>query len=247
MPFEIADTVASYPEAQLRKLEWAVFVPTQITQLQIENCIDLRLHDTRTWMQTMLTEGRFKNTIYGSRPIGIHRGPAIDRVPEKLVESQLKHFENRNVIEFQPNKFWQGGYADDWGFGLMRLMPYLLVTTLGGSPILDTLARYLRRSEAGALIFPSARCDSKATIVGGNLEGWSGWNLVRYQMTLTDDEPFQIINEPESWASEMIGHDLKIGSIDLNSVGSFRLTGRTSFTDQSHRSLIENMRRDRPV
>jgi hypothetical protein len=71
------------------------------------------------------------------------------------------------------------------------LLPTLLSPGLGdGHGATQVAGSWLRRLGAEALVFPSARADTRVSIASGELREWYGWNLVDYR-----DSPTPAMNE----------------------------------------------------
>jgi hypothetical protein len=62
------------------------------------------------------------------------------------------------------------------------LVPTLLHPALGGTEVTHAIGSWMRSSGVNGLIFPSARSDASATVKGGELVDWHGWNFVDYRL-----------------------------------------------------------------
>jgi hypothetical protein len=72
-------------------------------------------------------------------------------------------------FEFQKVQDWAG------------IIGVIYAQTMGGNPLTDMIGTYLRSVGCDALIFPSARSDTLAHWVNGELKSFVGWNLVDYR------------------------------------------------------------------
>jgi hypothetical protein len=85
--------------------------------------------------------------------------------------------ESANTATQQP-VFPLAGTLDDF----QDLLPTLLSPGLGDAHGATQVAgSWLRRLGADALVFPSARADTRVSIASGELHEWYGWNLVDYR------------------------------------------------------------------
>ena len=62
-----------------------------------------------------------------------------------------------------------------------RMLATLMWPTLGGHPVCQAIGRWMRINNVNALIFPSARSNTRCKITNGKLERATGWNLVDYR------------------------------------------------------------------
>ena len=73
--------------------------------------------------------------------------------------------------------------------GFPHLLPFLMTMELGGGGFTEGIGRYLRQHDVNALIYPSARNDSRAIQEARELKDSAGWCLVDYRGAERRDLP----------------------------------------------------------
>lgn len=72
--------------------------------------------------------------------------------------------------------------VDDTGVdSFFRMLPTLMFPDLGGHDVGQAIGIWMRLNRVEALIYPSARNDTRCVIKGGALDKAFGWNLVNYR------------------------------------------------------------------
>lgn len=221
--FDFADSHAIYTQAARRGHEFVVFVPTQVSRVVVEKCLDLRLPAARRALAELLT--RDLPGIITCDKQGRLQPLSITSDAPSHARSETQSLSNEALFYGPPSQ-WEGG-AVSLPPGLPRLLAYLTYGQRGGSPITDVIARHLRRSGVEAMVFPSARCDINVEMHDDAVHDWHGWNLVDYQGASMPHTRGAVIVEPQSWMNPLTGYRLSEAPAGSQLAGSFSLKGPT--------------------
>ncbi len=104
------------------------------------------------------------------------------------------------------------------------LIPTLMHPALGGTDVTHAIGSWIRSSGVNALIFPSARSNASASMDGGELVDWHGWNLVDYRKA-ANLPATEVTNSAGGWPDfPQPGAELAVAS-DGEPAGSWRVSG----------------------
>jgi tetratricopeptide (TPR) repeat protein len=115
----------------------------------------------------------------------------------------------------------------------LSILPFLLFSKRGGSPITEAIGFWLRRLGAEGFVYPSARNDFGVTLRDGTMVQSEGWNFVDYRNLALPETDRWLIEEPDSW-SELVNYEEYQVAFNRPHSGSWRLVGREAATLQAY-------------
>lgn len=104
------------------------------------------------------------------------------------------------------------------------MLPALMHLKTGGNYETQGIGIWMRHNSVNALVFPSARSDTYASINNGSLEESSGWNLVDYAITKEKPEIGTFLDDSPWFDKIFNGVQYVIAQNDPYK-GSFKITG----------------------
>jgi hypothetical protein len=199
-----------------------VLIPTALVDLSIPRTIDLRMPDTQRWLVSHVFNG-LPNVMFTAGGVlnrGLPLGDGKDQ-PWPIDEP----FVTRGGLEMfsYPPAAHRYRVSSRLHPDFIGMLEFLMHPTRGGSPLTDTIGRWLRSLGTSALVYPSARANVECIIEDRRLKRWRGWNLVDYRELEPLEERATVIHEPHSWRGLYGGTEIVRGGGRL--AGSFMIRG----------------------
>jgi tetratricopeptide (TPR) repeat protein len=154
---------------------------------------------------------------------------------DKVIDLRYPDTQRALVDIFFPefkNSVPRGGAVGDF----CMCLPSLIASPLGGTEVTERIGTFFRAIGANAFVYPSARYNSFVRFRNGQLEQYSGWNLVDYRNT--ERPEFPDLSRRVTWTPEKhIRVEVPAVSEDFG-FGSWRVRGvleqaETSYDQQS--------------
>ncbi len=180
-----------------------------LLEKEIEGVVDLRYPETREWFYNTFRK------IYEDRP------PIPKNSPMYTTAFSPFHLENQYPPT--PKTFWE-------------MLPTLVNPDRGGGnpgttgSTVQYIGHWLRNHGVNGFIYPSARANFEIIFKSGELESYSGWNLVYYASDPLWPDPGIILStytdqSPWAWQRFLNGVTLEVALDNSELAGSFKING----------------------
>jgi hypothetical protein len=208
--------------------------PYRVIHCTIEKTIDLRFPEVQDWF--------YSTFRVLSDESNAHLAPGMG--PDITPTTARSRFNLENGLAPVPDNFWS-------------MLPTLMNPDLGGGNPGDTgatlvmIGHWMRQNRAGALVFPSARCDTAAVFQDGALKHWQGWNLLDYRESPLLGQPkahmVTYVVSPWAWVSLPPGVRLHVAEKDSRLAGSFAVKNMVNYWAQDYLGQLNALKTARSV